>query len=42
MRLLNSKTDGIGKTLAKRTSGDLDTGGVVSFGVTRSDAVNLL
>lgn len=42
MRLRNSKTDGIGETLAKRASCDLDTGGVVSFGVAGSDAVNLL
>ena len=42
MRLRNSKTDGIGETLAERASCDLNTGGVVSFGVTRSDAVDLL
>lgn len=38
----NGQTDGVGETLAERTSGDLDTGGVVSLGVTRSDAVDLL
>jgi hypothetical protein len=38
----HGETDGIGETLAKRTSGDLNTGSVVSLGVTRGDAVNLL
>jgi hypothetical protein len=38
----NGQTDGVGETLAKRTSGDLDTGGVVSLGVTGGDAVELL
>jgi hypothetical protein len=32
--LSHGKTDGIGETLSKRTSGDLNTGGVVSLGVT--------
>lgn len=40
--LCNGETDGIGETLAERTSGDLDTGGVVGFGVTGSDAADLL
>ena len=40
--LSNGKTDGVGETLAEGTSGDLDTGGVVSLRVTRSDGVNLL
>ena len=40
--LSNSHTDGVGETLTKRTSGDLNTGGVVSFGVTGSLAVELL
>lgn len=38
----NGKTNGVGETLTKRTSGDLNTGGVVSFGVTGSLAVELL
>jgi len=38
----HGETDGIGETLAKRTSGDLNTGGVVSLGVTGGDAVKLL
>jgi len=38
----NSQTDGIGETLAKRTSGDLNAGGVMSLGVTGGDAVDLL
>jgi hypothetical protein len=42
MRLRNSETDSIGETLAKRTSGDFNTGGIVSLGVTGCDAVNLL
>lgn len=40
--LSNSETDGIGETLTKRASGDLDTGGVVGLGVTGCDAVDLL
>lgn len=32
--LSHGKTDGIGETLSKRTSGDLNTGSVVSLGVT--------
>ena len=40
--LSNGKTDSVGETLAERTSGDLDTGGVVGLRVTRSDGVNLL
>jgi len=35
----NGQTHGIGETLTKRTSGDLDTRCVVSFWVTRGDAV---
>lgn len=38
----NGQTDGVGETLAERTSGDLDTGGVVSLGVTGGGAVELL
>jgi hypothetical protein len=38
----NGQTDGVGETLTQRTSGDLDTGGVVSLGVTGGDAVELL
>jgi hypothetical protein len=40
--LCNGKTDGVGETLAERASGDLNTGGVVGFGMTGSDAVDLL
>lgn len=40
--LSNSQTDGVGETLAQRTSGDLNTGGVVSFGVTGGNTSNLL
>lgn len=40
--LSNGKTNGVGETLTQRTSGDLDTGGVVSLGVTGGDAVELL
>jgi len=36
----HGKTNSVGETLTKRTSGDLDTGGVVSLGVTGGDAVN--
>ena len=42
MRLRDSETDGIGETLAERASGDLNTRSVVSFGVARGDAVDLL
>jgi hypothetical protein len=38
----NGETNSVGETLAKRTSGDLNTGGVVGLGVTGGDAVNLL
>lgn len=38
----NGKTDGVGETLAKRSSGNLDTWGVVALWVTRGDAVDLL
>jgi hypothetical protein len=37
--LSNGETDGIGETLTKRASSDLDTGGL---GVTGGDAVDLL
>jgi hypothetical protein len=40
--LCNGKTDGVGETLTKRSSGDLDTGGIMSFGMAGCDAVNLL
>ena len=40
--LRNGKTDGVGETLTKRSSGDLNTGGIMSFRVARCDAVNLL
>lgn len=40
--LSNGKTDGVGETLAQGTSGDLNTGGVMGLGVTRSDTVELL
>lgn len=42
LSLGNGETDGVGETLTERTSGDLNTGGVVSFGVTRGLAVELL
>jgi hypothetical protein len=42
VRLCNGKTDGIGETLTERTSGDLDSGGVVCLGVAGSDAIDLL
>jgi hypothetical protein len=42
VRLGHCETDGIGETLAKRASGDFDTGGVMSLRVTGGDAVNLL
>jgi hypothetical protein len=38
----NGQTNGIGDTLAKRTSGDLNTGGVMGLGVTGSPAVDRL
>ena len=40
--LSHSETNSVSKTLAERSSGDLNTGGVVSLGVTGGDAVNLL
>jgi hypothetical protein len=40
--LSNSKTDSVGETLTKRTSGDLNTGGVVGLRVTWGDRVDLL
>ena len=38
----NGKTNGVGDTLAERTSGDLNTGSVVGLGVTGGDGVNTL
>ena len=38
----NGKTNSVADTLTQRTSGDLDTGGVVGLGVAGSDAVNVL
>lgn len=38
----NGQADGVGETLAKRSSGDLNTGGVVGLGVTWGDAIELL
>jgi len=40
--LCNGKTDGIGETLAKRASGDLNAWRVLSFWMARCDAVNAL
>lgn len=40
--LSDGETDGVGETLAERAGRDLDTGGVVGFGVTGGDAVDLL
>ena len=40
--LSNGQTNSVGETLTQRTSGDLNTGGVVSLGVAGGDAVNLL
>ena len=40
--LSHCETNSVGETLAKRTSSDLNTGGVVSLGVTGGDAVELL
>ena len=40
--LSNGETDGVGETLAERASGNLDTRGVVGFGVAGCDAVDLL
>jgi len=40
--LSNGETDGIGETLTKRASGNLNTGRVVGFGVAGGDAVDLL
>ena len=42
LSLGNGQTDGVGETLTERTGGDLNTGGVVSLGVTGGDAVELL
>lgn len=40
--LCDCQTDCVGKALAERTSRDLNAGGIMSFRVTGSDAVNLL
>ena len=40
--LSNGETNGIGETLAQRTSCDFNARGVVRLGVARSDAVDLL
>ena len=40
--LSNGETDGIGETLTKRASSNLNTGRVVGFGVAGGDAVDLL
>lgn len=42
MSLGNGETDSIANTLAQRTSGDLNAGGVVSLGVTGRLAVDAL
>lgn len=42
VRLGNGQTDGVGETLTERSSGDLNTGGIVGLGVTGGDAVELL
>lgn len=39
--LSHGETDGVGETLAERTSGDLNAGGVVGLGVAGGDAVDL-
>lgn len=41
MRLSHSQADGVGDTLAERTSGNLDTIGMTCFGVTGSQGVKL-
>lgn len=38
----NGQTNSVGETLPQRTSGDLNTRGVVSLGVTGGDAIKLL
>ena len=40
--LCNRKTDGVRKTLTEGTSSNLDTGCILSFGVTRCDAIYCL
>lgn len=42
LSLSNGETNSVGETLSKRTSCDFDTGGVVGFGVTGADGVDLL
>ena len=42
MLLSNSQTDCVGETLPERSCGDLNTWGIMSFWMTRSDAVDLL
>lgn len=41
LALSHGETDGVGETLAERTSGDLNAGGVVGLGVTGGLAVDL-
>lgn len=38
----DGETNGVGETLTKRAGGDLNTGGVVGFRVTRGLAIDLL
>jgi hypothetical protein len=38
----DGETNSVGETLAERTSGDLNTGGVVGLGVTGGDTAELL
>ena len=40
--LRNCKTDCVGEALSERASGDLNTRGIMGFGMARSDAVDLL
>lgn len=42
VRLCNCKTDGVCKTLTEGTSSNFDTRCILSFGVTRGDAVYCL
>ena len=42
VRLRNSQTDGVRETLTKRTGCDFNTFSIMSLGVARRDAVNLL
>lgn len=38
----HGETDGVGEALTQRAGGDLNAGGIVSFGVTGGDAIDLL